>query len=370
MASEGTKVHPRHWVEDGTCSCKNPGCKHLGNHDHPWAGENRASATTDQDVIRGWAESFPKIGFGTPDSPDPATAGPTRETPDDPSMKDHALAHAERGWRVFPVWWMEGGACACGKASCDRPAKHPIPATGLKSASDDPAKIDRWWTQYPKANIAVATGSASGLVVVDIDGPKGEEQVGGLEIPRTAVARSGRADGGRHVYFLHPQFPVKSDASVLGTNTKVDVRADGGYAILPPSVHETGNRYAWVESPEETGLAAAPEWVVQAANMKEDERNEAFGLGDKKRKGRGRPKKDADHATDEEDDGDEFVREGRNVWLTQKAGGFRRLGLGEAALQAAIDDVNRARCDPALPQQEVDRIVQNAMGWVPSKKIK
>ncbi len=38
---------------------------------------------------------------------------------------DAALDYAERGIPVFPCWWTIGPRCACGKATCGSPGKHP-----------------------------------------------------------------------------------------------------------------------------------------------------------------------------------------------------------------------------------------------------
>ncbi len=366
LADQGIPIHPRHWFDDGKCSCKDPGCKHPGKHDHPCAGTDRSEATTDPDVIWSWKVAFPEVNFGTPESFEPGQGEPDTRT-----MKEHALGYAARGWKIFPIWWVKDGVCACKKgAMCDRPGKHPISElvpNGFKNASGDPGTIDEWWTRYPNANIAVATGAVSNLVVLDIDGPKGEEQVIGLDLPPTVAAKSGREGGGRHLYYEHPGFPVKSDSAILGTNTKVDSRGDGGYIILPPSNHESGNLYEWTVPPDEAGIAKAPDWLIEAANMREEERNKRFGKGDKK--GRGGSKKNGDDDHDD-DDGEEFITEARNVWLTQKAGMLRRLGLDQDAIRAGVNDINHLRCRPPLPQCEVDRIAQNASNWIPPKKLK
>jgi hypothetical protein len=116
-----------------------------------------------------------------------------------------ALDYARRNWLVFPVWWPENGKCACGKADCQHPAKHPIgklAPNGRNSATTDPEIIKAWWSEYPKANIGIATGSESGLVVPDIDLPKGGEaswreitsRIGNM--PLTPAVRTG--GGGWH----------------------------------------------------------------------------------------------------------------------------------------------------------------------------
>src|SRR5689334_4860062 len=86
-----------------------------------------------------------------------------------------ALAHARLGCSVLPVYWAVGGRCACGKPECGSPAKHPIPALvprGVKQATASSVVIRAWWWHSPWANPAIATGEASGLIVLDVDGDK------------------------------------------------------------------------------------------------------------------------------------------------------------------------------------------------------
>src|SRR6266851_4729455 len=84
-----------------------------------------------------------------------------------------ALAHARHGRAVLPVYWSTGGRCACGRADCPSPAKHPIPELaprGVKHATTSSVVIRAWRAHAPLANPALATGEASGLVVLDIAG--------------------------------------------------------------------------------------------------------------------------------------------------------------------------------------------------------
>src|SRR5690349_18840931 len=92
-----------------------------------------------------------------------------------------AMAYAARGWPIMPLWWpLAADACACGRPDCAKPGKHPLSRHGLKDASTDPAVIERWWSRWPDANVGIRTGSASGLLVVDIDGRAGVEAMQAL----------------------------------------------------------------------------------------------------------------------------------------------------------------------------------------------
>src|SRR5438552_13678893 len=82
-------------------------------------------------------------------------------------LLDAALAYAATGLFVLP---------------CTASTKAPRTPHGLLDASRDPSVIRRWWENDPDAAIAVRTGAVSGRVVLDVDGPDGEESL--LELQR------------------------------------------------------------------------------------------------------------------------------------------------------------------------------------------
>src|SRR5713226_1159337 len=86
------------------------------------------------------------------------------------SSLDAALDYARRGWFVFPVFEpTDGGRCTCNRSDCDSPAKHPRTRNGFKAATTDELQIRQWWGRWPQANVGIATGVNSDLVVIDID---------------------------------------------------------------------------------------------------------------------------------------------------------------------------------------------------------
>lgn len=100
---------------------------------------------------------------------------------------------------MFSVSGMKDGLCACDNPACRSPGKHPCIKAWQEKASSDPIVVDRFWTQFPDANIGIATGQDSGVVVIDIDGEPGEatlkdlaEAHGGLQETLTATTGRGR----------------------------------------------------------------------------------------------------------------------------------------------------------------------------------
>ena len=238
-----------------------------------------------------------------------------------------AMAYCTAGWSVVPL----------------RPRdKRPLIAwERFQHERASPATIAEWYRQWPDANVGVVTGEISNLVVLDID-PKhgGDTSVGRLErrfapLPLTVEATTG--GGGRHLYFAHPAGLVHNRAGLV---QGVDVRGDGGYIVAPPSVHPSGERYAWVpgRSPAELTLAALPRWIFASAGLW--------------RAARGR------------DEWRRLVREGvpegqRNSTIASLTGHLLGHGVdAEVALELLLA-WNRLRCRPPLDDGEVAQVVFN-----------
>lgn len=136
-------------------------------------------------------------------------------------MRDHALAWAARGYRVFP--------CIAG-------SKHPRVARFYEVATSDPEAVAAMWTDpttgWPQNyNIGVDT---SDMIVVDIDQKNGKDGLAAymaLDLPLdTLMARS--PSGGRHAYLSGPS----KSLSVGKIGEGLDIRSYHGYVLAPGSV--------------------------------------------------------------------------------------------------------------------------------------
>jgi hypothetical protein len=248
-----------------------------------------------------------------------------------------ALDYAARGWAVIPLHTADAaGRCSCRSRACRNPGKHPRTGNGVKDRSTDSGQIRRWWSQWPEANVGVATGADSGLVVLDVDmDKKGFETLDRLQaehgpLPTTPAVLSG--GGGYHLYLRHPGGRIANSVGRLGQG--LDLRGDGGYVVAPPSVHASGEKYVWApERPCDLPLAPLPAWLRDRVG---DARRSATPRGN-----------------------DASIPEGcRNDTLTRLAGRLRRDGLSEAALNAALQATNAEQCDPPLDEAEVAKIAE------------
>lgn len=161
-------------------------------------------------------------------------------------MVEHALAYAERGFRIFPVH---------GK----RPAIRKWP----ELASIDPVRIRKWWTKWPQANIGLAV-ARSGLVVLDVDprndGDKSFDRLVGLvgriilDGPTVLSSR-----GGCHLYFERPADPEMVRALRASVGPGIDIPA---FTVMPPSVHASGTIYRWEVGDEDAVPLPLPAAVL------------------------------------------------------------------------------------------------------------
>ncbi len=175
------------------------------------------------------------------------------------NMRYAAQEYAERfGFAVFPL---------------APHSKKPIVSGGFTAATRDATQIDGWWGRTPDANIGIATGSVSNLIVVDMDPRNGGEQ-SHQDLRRTfarwsdtPIAHTG--GGGTHELFQHPggdRIPCRSN---LGGFAGIDLKGDGGYIVGAPSIHPNGESYLWdlmfgIESVE---IPEAPNWLIDLARQ-------------------------------------------------------------------------------------------------------
>src|SRR5262249_35981223 len=166
------------------------------------------------------------------------------------------------GFKVFPV--VPG-------------RKVPLIGAWQREASDDLEPIAAWANQWPNANIGVATGIMSGVIVIDIDVKDGRNGQATFD----ALAKQGKTlppsptvmtpSGGAHRFFR----VVRGIRNVAGRSkggrgigVGIDVRADGGYVVAPPSrliscAEHGAGEYRWLVPPMTAQFKRLPDWAVK-----------------------------------------------------------------------------------------------------------
>jgi predicted P-loop ATPase len=166
-------------------------------------------------------------------------------------------------WYLFPLHYMKDGQCSCGQP-CGRQAKHPRTQHGHKDATKDISAIKNWWTRDSHSNVGLATGP-SRLIVIDVD-PRNDGDHGLLELekehgPLPPTLTSNTGGGGQHYIYRVPDGIERVKSRVLKSG--VELKADGGYIVIPPSNHVSGGEYVWDSGqPEEPTIA--PFWMCEA----------------------------------------------------------------------------------------------------------
>lgn len=152
------------------------------------------------------------------------------------TLYSKAMQLANSGFSVFPV-----GA-----------DKRPLLKTWkpYQTTPADDEQIEKWWEQFPKANIGIVTGKVSGVTVIDVDTYKGGDA---SKFPKTFTVKTG--NGGMHLYYKYaPGFTISADA--YPDMPGIDLRSDGGYVVAPysetnysdPHTHEhRGGKYEIVD---------------------------------------------------------------------------------------------------------------------------
>ncbi len=160
------------------------------------------------------------------------------------NVLESALDYQARGFSVIPV------------GSNKKPL---INWKEYQNKRATPEQIKEWIEKYPAMNIAIVTGKISGIVVVDIE--QGGNSNG---YPPTVTAKSG--GGGVHLYYKHPGYEVPN-----GTRVKelTDIRGDGGYVLVAPSVSDKGE-YKWQISPDDSDFSEWPIDITKTVSLKED----------------------------------------------------------------------------------------------------
>jgi hypothetical protein len=139
------------------------------------------------------------------------------------SIKDAALEYIEQGLSVIPISPGSKKPC-CSWSEFQR--RLPMEE-----------EVEAWFENWPKAQLALVTGSVSGVAAIDLDN---QEAVSWARqnLPRTGIFQ--RTNKGWHLFYRMNGEPIQNGVRIV---EGVDVRGDGGYVLIDPSQHPDGGRY-------------------------------------------------------------------------------------------------------------------------------
>ena len=182
------------------------------------------------------------------------------------TLLDAALDYLRKGWSAIP---MKG--------------KRPMVAwKPFQGGRAEESQIRQWFSASDPTGVGIVTGKISNIFVLDVDvGPEkaGQESLGRLQLdhgplPDTLWVRTG--GGGQHFYFRLPEGVEVRNATDLEGYPGLDIRGDGGYVVAPPSKHESGCLYEWIDSVVQEP-AEAPPWLIDLVKTDHPQRGATQG---------------------------------------------------------------------------------------------
>jgi len=272
------------------------------------------------------------------------------------SERNEIREYIERGWHIVMLHGIRDadGECTCGskhEGSRGSRGKHPIAAAWQDSATIDTKEIIRIAKRVPEHNIGLLLGPKSGIIDIEFDDPEGEKTARELfEGIKTPTYHSGRSV--HRLFRWNDELPRATCIKWRGLEIRLG--ADKAQqSVAPPSIHHSGHayRWAWGFEPWNVELMDVPEEVLIGIA------NQEAG-GEDRPEGKGREILTIDRA----DEG------GRNDVLFRFA--CRQFSSISMADPRAVGDVceivramNLAKCNPPLGDEEIETLINSAMGY-------
>lgn len=225
--------------------------------------------------------------------------------------------YIDSGWSILPVKPDE---------------KRPYMTNWLQYTRTRPGKqlVSNWFNNLTGAGVGLVTGKISGVVVLDVEHwcPTPVDELL-KKYPTNMIARSG--GGGVHLFYSYPQ-NVGKISNRVGIFEGADLRADGGFLVLPPTMHPSGNRYEWIKR----GIPGAFPMAFLDLESRSPTSNEGWITEALRGVSEG----------------------GRNDTCARLAGYFFKKGLNSDIVEALLMEWNEKN-DPPLPVSEVRTTIKS-----------
>jgi hypothetical protein len=269
-----------------------------------------------------------------------------------------ALRYRELGWSVIP---MKTGV---DPETGDDEKKKPC-VKWKKYQTELPSESDlRYWfgKKWPNANIALICGKFSGVFAIDFDSQEALEYYKAtydMDVEMTMCQKSGRDGLG-----IHALFKVVGDAPPLitGVLNKTDLKGEGSYIMVEPSIHETGRQYQWTNlNPLTDGTddildsPLAVNQMVQDYKDAMEEKNSGNIKGKKKKQNREGWEQELLMGVKESEEG------GRDVAATKLAGLYLAKDYEQGDTLTLLLRWNE-RNTPPLSEKDIKKVVRSIYG--------
>lgn len=209
-------------------------------------------------------------------------------------------------------------------------------------------EIEQWFSN-PETQIAIITGPISGnLHCLDIDDVQVANLMRDDRVLREQTVMISTPRGGIHLWVISDQ-NEKSGPLIDGV---ADLKADGGYVLVPPSVTDRG-AYRVVTAGTPMKVASSRTWAP--ALLKE------YGATPKTQERQPLYKAALDL-------GAKVVKGNRNMTLTSAAGKLRHSLSFDEGLSVLL--LRNQSFEPPLPQEEVRRIAESVWSYAEDSELK
>lgn len=233
------------------------------------------------------------------------------------TTNEYAIEYLNSGWSILPVKPEE---------------KRPYMMNWLQYTHSRATRemVENWFKSLSGAGIGVVTGKISNMVVLDVESYCKTPIEELLKIyPTQMYSRTG--SGGYHLFYQYPT-GVSKVSNRVGIFEGADLRADGGFIVLPPTIHPSGGRYEWIKR----GIPGTfPKALLELESQ---------------------PKVQSDGWITEALRG--TSEGGRNDTCARLAGYFFKKGLNSDIVEALLMEWNE-RNDPPLPIREVRTTIKS-----------
>lgn len=241
----------------------------------------------------------------------------------------YALQYLKRGWNVVPVKYR----------TKDKPIEWKKYQTQRITEKEVYARFG-----HGLHNVAIITGRISDLIVLDADVKKHHEAAEYLKHKHVPDTIKNHTHNGIQYVFQYPADLNVTNIVALGGVPGIDIRGDGGYIMVAPSMHPEGTQYKWENPKEGSLLKTAPEWLLDAIVLHKTSREK-----DKK----------YDYSRAFSDG----IPDGmRNNTLTS-LGGKLKAGLEFDEALLILESINQTRCKPPLQSTEVESILKSVYSY-------
>ena len=231
---------------------------------------------------------------------------------------DQVKEYANHGWSILPVKPDE---------------KRPYMQNWLQYTKERAGEqvLSGWFTHLSGAGVGVVTGKVSGILVLDVESHCPQPIEGILrKYPTNMVSRTG--SGGYHLFYQYPSNKGRVSNRVRLFDG-VDLRADGGFIVLPPTKHPSGGKYEWINK----GMPSVfPSSILEVEGQSTNPAGEAW-ISELLRG---------------------VTEGGRNDAAARLAGYFFKKGISSDIVESLLMEWNE-RNDPPLPTGEIRTTIKS-----------